>query len=65
MFVAIVFIANLFEVNETNPFWSHLLGLDNVKSKKENLTICICYILLEKYIIMKQINVIFVFYNDM
>lgn len=65
MFMAIVFITDLFEVNETNPFWSQLLGLDNVKSKKENLTSCICYILFKENIFMKQINVIFVFYNDM
>lgn len=40
MFMAILFITDLFEVNETNLFWSHLLGLDNVKTKKENLTSC-------------------------
>lgn len=50
----IVFITDLSDVNETNLFWSHLfIGLDNVKSKKENLTSCKYYILLKENIIMK------------
>lgn len=52
--IDIVFITDLSEVNETNPFWSHLsIGLDNVKSKKENLTSCKYYILFKENIIMK------------